>query len=64
MFEKYFPNLDNWVNSRGWIELGSDEHSNSWLRILDEGGMVWEDEDSTSLDEALKVAKNWLAKEM
>jgi len=64
MFEKYFPNLDNWVNSRGWIELGSDEESNSWVRILDMGGMVWEDEGSDSLDEALKAAERWLAKEM
>ncbi len=64
MFEKHFPNLDNWVNSRGWIELGSDEESSSWIRILDMGGMVWEDENSTSLDEALKAAENWLAKEM
>ena len=64
MFEKYFPNLDNWVNTRGWIELGSDEESSSWVRILDMGGMVWEDTNSTSLDEALKVADDWLAKEM
>lgn len=64
MFEKYFPNLDNWVNSRGWIELGSDEESNSWIRILDMGGIVWEDEDSKSLDEALKAAEKWLAKEV
>ncbi len=64
MFEKYFPNLDNWVNSRGWVELGSDEESSSWVRILDMGGMVWEDKGSTSLDEALNVADAWLAKEM
>ena len=64
MFKKYFPNLDNWINSRGWVELGSDEYSSSWVQILDEGGTVWEDKDSTSLDEALKVADDWLAKEM
>ena len=64
MFEKYFPNLDNRVNRRGWIELGSDEESNSWIRILDMGGIVWEDEDSKSLDEALKAAEKWLAKEV
>ena len=64
MFKKHFPHLEEWVNTRGWVELGSDEYSNSWVRILDIGGMVWEDEGSDSLEEALKAAENWLAKEM
>lgn len=64
MFSKIYPNVDWWVNTHGWIELGSDYHSNSWLRMLDEGGMCWEDEDSNSLDEALKAADIWLSAEI
>ena len=62
MFKKYYPNLAEWINSRGWIELGSDEYSNSWVRILDQGGTVWEDKGSNSLDNALKAAEAYLVK--
>lgn len=64
MFSKNYPNVDWWINTQGWVELGADEHSNSWVRILDEGGTCWEDEDSKSLDEALKVADIWLCSEI
>lgn len=64
MFSKKYPNLDWWVDTHGWIELGTDEHSTSWLRILDIGGMCWEDEGSTSLDEALKTGDIWVSKEI
>ena len=59
-FEKIYPELANWVDSRGWIEMGEDDHSSSWLRILDEGGLVWEDNDSKSLDAALKAGEDFL----
>lgn len=58
-FEKAYPQLDNWVKDRGWIEIGADENSDSWVRILDEGGMVWESEDK-SLNKALKNAEIFL----
>ena len=64
MFSKNYPNVDWWVNTQGWVELGSDDYSNSWLRILDEGGMCWEDKDSSSLDEALSEADRWLSSEI
>lgn len=64
MFEKNYPNLSEWVNSRGWIELGSDEESDSWIRVLDMGGMVWEDNGSDSLEDALKAAEKFLVNEL
>jgi len=64
MFSEYYPNLDWWVNTHGWIEMGENEHSTSWLRILDIGGMCWEDEESTCLDESLKKGDIWTSKEI
>jgi len=63
MFEKHFLNLDWWICSHGWVELGGDAYSNSRVRILDEGGTCWED-NSTSLEGALMEAEKWLAFEI
>ena len=38
--EKYL-NIANWIKG-GWIEIGRDGHSMSIIRILDEGGLIWE----------------------
>jgi hypothetical protein len=40
-FDEQYPNIARWVQD-GWIELGQDEHSRSFIRVLDEGGMIWE----------------------
>ncbi len=65
-FETTYPDLTHWVEAHGWIEIGADEYSTSLVRVLDEGGMVWESEDDyDSLDAALQAADtaiaNWLA---
>ena len=62
MFSKEYPNLDWWIENIGWIELGSDEYSDSWVRILNEGGTCWEDSDSKTLDESLKKADIFVKK--
>ncbi len=64
MFSKNYPNVAWWINTHGWVELGSDEYSSSWLRMLDEGGTCWEDEGSSSLDDALTAADKWLSDEI
>ena len=64
MFSKLYPNLDWWINTHGWIELGGDDYSTSWVRILDIGGMYWEDENSKTLDESLKNADIWVSQEI
>ena len=39
----------------GWIEMGQDHMSRSFVRALDEGGLVWEgQEDYATLDDALR----------
>lgn len=40
-FSKTYPNLANWIQD-GWIEIGRDGQSASMIRILDEGGLIWE----------------------
>jgi hypothetical protein len=57
-FEKNYPYLHLFVKYQGRLEIGPDMYSDSWVRILDEGGMHTElDEDS--LDESLEKAEAW-----
>ena len=55
-FSKAYPNIAYWVEACGWIEIGQDEYSNSLVRALDEGGLVWESsDDHTTVDAALQA---------
>lgn len=40
--EQTYPHVAYWVTTQGWIEVGYDEASRSFVRALDIGGMVWE----------------------
>jgi hypothetical protein len=42
LVEQAYPQIARWVTAHGWIEIGSDGYSRSFVRALDEGGMVWE----------------------
>lgn len=62
-----YPNLAEWINDVGWIEIGNDGFSRSMLRVLDEGGIIWESaDDAASIDETLQAADiaidTWLNK--
>lgn len=57
-FSKLYPYLHLYCTHQGWLEIGPDEHSDSWVRILDEGGMH-EEIDLDSLDESLAAAETW-----
>ena len=55
-FSEIYPNIAHWIDSLGWIEIGQDEYSRSLVRLLNEGGMVWESDDTHStIDEALQA---------
>jgi len=41
-FLSTYPNIAAWTESYGWIEIGQDNFSQSFVRALDTGGMVWE----------------------
>jgi hypothetical protein len=57
-----YPYVHWWVAERGWIEIGYDDYSRSFIRVLDIGGMVWEGEQEyPSLDAALRAADAALA---
>lgn len=43
LFDAQYPNIAQWVQD-GWIEMGQDEFSESFIRVLDAGGLVWESE--------------------
>lgn len=63
--ENTYPNIASWVTFRGWIEMGQDGHSSSFVRALDEGGLVWEGEDHyETLDEALRALDTGIAEWM
>ena len=60
--EETYPNIARWVEAYGWVEIGQDDSSDSFLRALDEGGMVWEGEgDYKTLDEAMQALEAGLA---
>jgi hypothetical protein len=62
-FEQMFPNIAAWVDSYGWIEIGRDDYSRSFMRVLDIGGMIWESKpEYKSLDHALRALDRALEK--
>ena len=62
MFDEKYPTLATWIlNGESWITFGRDEMSNSYIRILDLGGMVWESEKRyNSVEEILVDAEEAL----
>lgn len=53
-----YPHVADWVYGRGWIELGQNEYSRSFVRIFDIGGTLWEGTTRyTSLDALLRDAE-------
>jgi hypothetical protein len=54
-FEDTYPNITQWVESYGWLEIGQDDSSPAFIKALDAGGLVWESSKKyTSLDAALR----------
>lgn len=63
-FTEKYPNIAGWIKS-GWIEIGRDGQSTSVIRVLDEGGLVWEGGTGhKSLDDVLQNAENAIAEWM
>ena len=55
-FDEQYPNIAWWVQEN-WIEIGQDEYSRSFIRVLDAGGLVWESQTShTTVADALAEA--------
>jgi hypothetical protein len=61
-FESAYPNIARWVLD-GWIEIGYESYTDSFVRALDEGGMVWEGKRKyPTLEDALKDLDRGVAK--
>ena len=43
-FEATFPNITRWIKDFGTVEIGYDPNTDSFIRAIDEGGMVWSGE--------------------
>ena len=57
-----YPTVARWVQEYGWIEIGQDEMSRSFIRALDEGGMIWEGQEHyATLGDALQDVEAGLA---
>lgn len=64
-FDQTYPHIARWVMTHGWIEMGQDDWSRSFIRALDMGGMVWEGGSSyPSIDDALQNLEAGLAEWM
>ena len=64
-FAHHYPNINRSVVERGWIEVGSDEYSQSFIRALDSSGLVWEGQPFyDSLDDVLADMERGLAQWM
>jgi hypothetical protein len=62
-FEDAYPNIAQWVESYGWLEIGQDDSSPSFIKVLDAGGQVWESTKKyASLDAALRDLEARLGK--
>jgi hypothetical protein len=54
-FEDAYPNITQWVESYGWLEIGQDDGSSAFIKVLDAGGLIWESSKKySSLDAALR----------
>jgi uncharacterized Zn finger protein len=58
-FDELFPTIAEWVKDFGWIEIGHyDDYSSSFVRVLDQGGMIWESEEELpTVDATLRAAE-------
>jgi hypothetical protein len=61
-FEENYPALARLVKLQGWIEVGLIPGSPSMIQALDEGGYIWQgDESYASLDDAFRAADEAVA---
>ena len=56
-FEQSYPHITSWVEN-GCFEIGiKGYHDDSFIRAMDEGGVIWESaENFETLDDALAAA--------
>ena len=58
---RQFPALAMWVQEGGWVEVGRRKEAGLVARALDDGGVAFENNSSTTLAEALAALEEGLA---
>jgi hypothetical protein len=58
---RQFPAINQWVQESGWIEVGRRKEAGFVARALDDAGVVFENNSSTTLAEALAALEEGLA---
>jgi hypothetical protein len=62
---RLIPHLWRWVREFGTVEIGYCHQTRSFIRVLDEGGLIWKGRRSyRSLDAALADAEAGVARWM
>lgn len=63
--EETYPAIAEWIDRYGWIELGQDDYSESMVRVLDPGGLVWESKKKyRNLDELFEALEKEIVKQI
>ena len=53
-FAQTSPKLARWGTTHGWLEVGDDGRRRSFVRVLDEGGLIWEGAAAATVDDVLR----------
>ena len=56
-----FPSIAKWVRRGGWIEIGDQGGCGFVVRAIDEGGLVCEDTEARTLDEAMTALERGIS---
>ncbi|NJL77406.1 MAG: hypothetical protein HC892_22600 [Saprospiraceae bacterium] len=59
-FELQYPYLDYWINDWGEMKTTNGDYNQSRLTLLDMGGTCYQDKGSSSHQEALEKAEQYL----
>ena len=61
-FEAAFPNITRWVKESGTVEIGYDPETDSFIRVIDEGGMPWSGKSRyETVDDAFQDLENGIS---
>ncbi len=59
-----FPTISKWVRRGGWIEIGDQGGCGFAVRAIDEGGLVFEETEARTLDEAMTALERGIAEQI
>jgi hypothetical protein len=58
--EAAYPNIAEWVQGCGWIEIGGQDWQGFVVRALNEGGLIFEEDNCHNLAEAMAALEKAL----